>query len=150
MRYRFRIWVFKPLAAFGGAALLLLILELGVRVAMPRVNGQDTDRNLYREHAFGASVGWLPNAHGRSFGVDISTDDSGFRTMDAAADARDTWLFLSDSVTFGVGVPTDQSFAQLVQNRLEAGHEHDWGALGGASPACRSVAEVLIQHLQNP
>jgi hypothetical protein len=46
---------------------VLLLFELGIRFLKPEINNQDTELSLFRENAFGNSVGWKPNSSGISF-----------------------------------------------------------------------------------
>src|SRR5687768_7200136 len=97
---------------------LLLVLEAGTRLLKPEINYQDTERTLLRENAFGTSYGWKQNASGICFGKRVYTDGDGFRKMASPESYKDSWLMLGDSVTFGVGVETRDTFAQLLQDEM--------------------------------
>lgn len=96
---------------------VLLLAEGVVRIFLPEIRFQDTQGSLFRERAFGESVGWRPNATGMSFGVKVEIDDSGFRRMPGPATFDTSWLFLGDSTVFGVGIDIDQTFAARLQGR---------------------------------
>ena len=149
-RARLKEAVFLGIVAFAGCAILLVLIELGVRIVRPDVNAQDTDRTLFRAKAFGNSVGWVPNARGLSFGVEAAIDELGFRRIKHPEHFSDTWLFLGDSVTFGVGVTDDQAFPQLVQNHLPAVRVWNSAITGYSTPNYRDVVTHTIdtgQHL---
>lgn len=98
--------------------LLVLLLEAAARILKPEINFQDTERSLLRERAFGETYGWRPGATGTSFGKRVTIDSYGFRRINAPESYEESWLILGDSVTFGVGVETEETFAQLLQNDL--------------------------------
>jgi lysophospholipase L1-like esterase len=95
---------------------LVLLLEAGTRIISPEINFQDTERGLLREMAFGNTYGWKPKAEGVCFGKRVYIDEFGFRKLASPQDSKDSWLILGDSVTFGVGVETKDTYAQLLQD----------------------------------
>lgn len=106
------------LASLLFCGLLLCLFEVFTRVAYPTINHQDTQSSLFRENAFGTSLGWQPNARGISFGVEVTIDELGFRKMDAPVTYEESWLLLGDSVPFGVGIETQHTLPQLLQNEF--------------------------------
>lgn len=96
--------------------LLVLLLEGVTRILKPEINFQDTERSLLRSNAFGETYGWRPNASGICFGNRVFIDEFGFRKIAAPQNYSESWLLLGDSVTFGVGVETQDTFAQLLQD----------------------------------
>ena len=64
-------------------------------------------------------MGLVPNSSGKIFGKEIHINKHGFRRMNSPANYNKSWLFLGDSVTFGVGVDTEQTFSQLIQNEFQ-------------------------------
>ena len=101
------------------AIILLIVLEFIVRLLFPQINYQGNQMSLFVENKFHKTMGLKPNATGEFFGKEISTDDFGFRKMKIPQNFNESWLFLGDSVTFGVGVDTDKIFPQLIQNRFQ-------------------------------
>ena len=91
---------------------LFAAAELAVRLAMPNVNLQGTDHDLFAERVWGPSVGMRANASGSCFGTDVAIDASGCRTIGAPASATRRWLVLGDSVAFGVGVASAETFVR--------------------------------------
>ena len=97
---------------------ILLLLEAGTRILLPEINFQDSDRTLLRALAYGNSYGWEPNATGICFGKKVMIDEYGFRKLTPPQKYDSSWLVLGDSVAFGVGVDTEDTFVQLLQNSL--------------------------------
>jgi lysophospholipase L1-like esterase len=95
---------------------LILLLEAGTRIIKPEINFQDTERSLLREKVYGETYGWQPNATGICFGEKVYIDEFGFRKINSPQNYKDSWLILGDSVTFGVGVETKDTYAQLLQD----------------------------------
>ncbi len=98
-------------------ALLLGLLEAAVRIAFPFVHRQGTDSRLLRRNGVGESVGWVPGARGTSFDAVFEIDERGFRRIAEPVEAAEALVLLGDSVTAGVGVPAQETFAGLLQAR---------------------------------
>jgi lysophospholipase L1-like esterase len=98
------------------AALVLLLGEEIVRIAMPSVNFVGTDRRLFAP-AGEDGYGNAPGFSGRAFGVEVRIDGEGFRAgrnpEQQAANFTDEVIFVGDSVSFGVGVPDGRTFVEL-------------------------------------
>jgi lysophospholipase L1-like esterase len=109
-----RFWLLLTLLG----VMALGLLEAAVRLAMPQINHQGTALALFRERAFGDSMGWKPNAMGNAFGATVTIDESGFRKLPSPVDYRESWLILGDSVTFGVGVDAEATFIGRLQSHL--------------------------------
>jgi lysophospholipase L1-like esterase len=95
---------------------LVLLLEGLTRILKPEINFQGTERSLLRERVYGETYGWQPNATGVCFGEKVYIDESGFRKISSPQGYKESWLILGDSVTFGVGVETKDTYAQLLQD----------------------------------
>jgi hypothetical protein len=94
-------------------------MEILLRITVPRIRPQGTDKNLYMENRFGESHGLRPSAEGLSNGALVQTDSWGFRRTSAAPDtSKDSWLLIGDSVTLGIGVESDSTFAGLLQSAV--------------------------------
>ena len=96
--------------AFG----FLIVAELLVRWTTD-VGRLGTSADLFVNQAFGDSIGNAPNARTTAFGVEVYTDEQGFRTnpnMAAPGQNDDAViLILGDSVAFGAGVEFEQTVA---------------------------------------
>ena len=105
------------LALVTVAPLLLLACEAAVRVAFPALNPLGTDRGLFAPVAGGAGFGNSPRFSGKAFGVEVKIDADGFRVgrtqLRPEPAAGGTVAFVGDSVTFGVGVKDESTFAAL-------------------------------------
>lgn len=97
--------------------LIFFLMELAVRVLCPDVNLQGTDASLFRQKAFSESPGWAPNSKGLVFGKMVYFDENGFRKMEYPEKYEKEWLILGDSVAFGPGVETKDTFLGLLQKQ---------------------------------
>ncbi len=103
------------------AAVMLVVLEGAVRLAFPEIGPLDTDRRLIRDNVFGTSAGIAPNATGVSHGALFTSDAYGFWKYESAADTSlPAWLLIGDSVTMGIGVDPDSTFAGILVASLDS------------------------------
>lgn len=126
----------------------LLLLEAGTRILKPQISFQDTERSLLREKAFGETNGWVPNASGICFGKTVFTDDFGFRKMSSPEKYDASWLILGDSVTFGVGVETKDTYVQLLQNNFPTVKLWNTAVIGYDLRNYRDVLYHLVKERQ--
>jgi lysophospholipase L1-like esterase len=98
----------------------LLVLEAIVRLALPQVTRQGTEQTIFAEQRYYSSHGLRPLSRGYSNGAVIATDRFGFRQYRTPIDTtKKCWLLLGDSVTEGIGVDADSTFAGRLQNSLD-------------------------------
>ncbi|MBN1781234.1 hypothetical protein JW948_08930 [bacterium] len=96
-------------------ALLGLIFEVSVRIFNPDIRPQGTDRDLIADSLCFDSAGLKPFSHGKSNGAMVEVDRFGFRKYRTRIDTnKASWLLLGDSVTMGIGVEADSTFAGLL------------------------------------
>jgi len=96
----------------GTTLVILFLLEVYVRLAHPDIQSAGIARNLVIDPGYGSSARLRPGATGRSDGVLFTVDDLGFWQYSAKLDtALSDWLLLGDSVTMGIGVDPDSTFA---------------------------------------
>jgi len=138
--------LFLVLASLVFCAFIILLLEAGTRILWPEINAQDTEQSLLRPKAFGDSYGWQPQASGVSFGKTVFIDEFGFRKISSPEHYDDSWIILGDSVTFGVGVETEETFVQLLQNTLPRTKVWNTAAIGYSIKNYRDV----LYHLTAP
>lgn len=101
--------------------LLFILSEALVRIFYPELQPQGTDKNLFLENAFGKSDGLKPNSAGLSNGVKVAVNQYGFRKFSKKLNpGQKSWLLLGDSVTMGIGVEADSTFAGLLQAKLDS------------------------------
>ena len=125
--------------------LLLLTLEAAVRVLRPGINFQGLESKLLRrgpsvpgKHAF------VPNSEGVCFGKRVLIDEAGCRKLDGPETYAATWLILGDSVAFGVGVETPDTYAQLLQNEFPSVKVRNTSVPGYS---LKDYRDVLNHHL---
>lgn len=123
---------------------LLAVVEGGVRLFVPGITPTGTDARLVADSVYGAVPGLRPGAVGTSNGARFAVDRHGFWRYAAAADtSRPAWLFLGDSVTMGIGVDPDATFAGLAAARSPAWSVLNPSLIGYSSRDYR----VLLDHL---
>jgi lysophospholipase L1-like esterase len=142
---------------------LLTLLEGAVRVLGPRVSSEGTDRRLIAEGRFGPSPGLRPGTSGRSHGARFAVDREGFLVYSGNGRQGPEWLFLGDSVTMGIGVDPDSTFA----GRLSGGwggtvlnpsligyalddYERVFGALAGRERLSRVILFWCLNDVYGP
>jgi hypothetical protein len=98
---------------------ILGVAEAGVRFFAPDVAPGffETEKALFAPDPGPAGVAWQPGSRGISFGHSVSIDSESCRDLGRPRAPKESWLLLGDSVTFGVGVDGEQTFAGLMQAR---------------------------------
>jgi hypothetical protein len=104
------------LLSFLSLFLLYFGAEFCIGLFFPEINIQGTEQKLKKANAFGKSDGWVPGGKGKVFGMEVEIDGNGFRKMRHPANADRTWLLVGDSVAFGVGIRTEDTFAYKLQD----------------------------------
>jgi len=92
-----------------------------VRLLGPELTPSGTDSRLFQDSLYADMSGLRPNAEGLSNGARFRVDADGFWAYATPADtSRPAWLFLGDSVTMGIGVAPDSTFAGRLAPRLDS------------------------------
>ncbi len=100
--------------------LFILLLEAGIRIIFPNIKSQSIDRNIIIDNKYYNSPGLKPNTHGIVNGINFYTDKYGFsKYCSSVNESKKAWLFLGDSVTMGIGVENDSTFAARINNLSE-------------------------------
>lgn len=100
---------------------IFLIVEVAIRLFMPQVHPMYSTANMYQDSLFASSRGLAPGKTGYSMGAKVKVDNYGFRAGSIAADTcKPAWLLLGDSVTMGVGVAADSTFAARQQVKKDS------------------------------
>jgi hypothetical protein len=118
---------------FGLAVIVILVgfFELFIRLVYPEIKPHYTNRELIQINAYYDSNGLKPSYRGVSHGELIETDKMGFRLTFAKNDTSlNNWLYLGDSVTMGIGVSTDNTFAYLTDKRIRSIKIRNAGMIG--------------------
>lgn len=139
-----------------GVAALLIALEGGVRVVRPDIGPAGTEASLFLDSAFvdaeGRTTGLRPGADGRANGERVRVDSAGYHRLDGNAEAADSagvWLWLGDSVLFGVGVPADSGVAARVAAMQDTARVLSPAVLGwGTQDYRRRLDAVLAAGLR--
>jgi hypothetical protein len=111
------------IALYNTAAvvLLLLFLEFLVRIFVPEIRPQGTDKNLFIDSVYSSSAGLKPDTSGISHGELLYTDKYGFRKNRTAVDtSKKSILLLGDSAAMGIGIETDSTFSSVLQDRIKS------------------------------
>lgn len=96
--------------------LLFLLSEIIVRIFCHKIQPQGTDKNIFADSLYYDSSGLKPLSSGKSNGALVQVDRYGFRETSTEIDTtKSSWLILGDSVTMGIGVESDSTFAGLLQ-----------------------------------
>ncbi len=129
--------------------LLLLALFLGGELlcrAFSDISFRGNSASLFVADAYGSSKGNARNATNISFGVEVHTDEFGFRvpgggTGGGPADPEHSLLILGDSVGFGAGVGDDRTVAGLLRAQNPALRLYNSSVIGYFTHDYRNVVE---------
>jgi lysophospholipase L1-like esterase len=114
------------LTAGGAIILALAVAEAGLRVYSHLVPNADVEfvryARLMKRSTPGAKTSFrhAPGASVRLMGVDVTTDDRGFRDEPPVVPPDVRIGLLGDSVTFGWGVRYGERFSELLEERWSA------------------------------
>lgn len=124
---------------------LFLLSEIIIRIFMPEVQVQGTSGSIIADSVYNSSHGLRPLSSGKTNGVPVSIDQYGFRKSSVEIDTtKDSWLYLGDSVTFGIGVANDSIFSALVQAQIDTVNILNPSAIGYNINSYWDVFENLI------
>lgn len=99
---------------FGGA-------ELAVRIFVPQIGTHGTSKSIIADSLFYGSYGLRPLSSGSTNDAIVRVDKYGFRKCSVKIDtAKSSWLILGDSVTFGIGIEADSTFAGIIQTKVDS------------------------------
>ncbi len=128
------------------AAAILLVIEIGVRIFHPEITSMGTDGNLIAPSAYLNTPAPKPNAVGMSCGVEFRVDRYGFWKYAVAFDStKPSWLLFGDSVTMGMGVEPDSTFAGRLAAAADSFNVLNAALIGYTSTDYRTVAEGLLR-----
>lgn len=122
-------------------------IETAVRLFNPEISAVGTDKELFRSGTFGHSAGPRPGATGRSNGVMRRVDDRGFWAYSGARPTKPKWLLLGDSVTMGLGVEGDSTYAGILAAAQDSLDVVSASVPGHASDDYLAIARVLADSM---
>jgi hypothetical protein len=129
------------------AGLLLALLEGAVRLVVPDIIPVGTDRHLVRDRVYDDAPGLQPDAEGRSNGALFRVDGEGFWRYATERDpALPAWLFLCDSVTMGIGVDPDSTFAGRLAANLKDVRILNPSWIGYSVQHYRALLDVMLNE----
>lgn len=127
------------------ASLLFVLCEFVVRWAAPFILPQHTDRQLFQDNVYGTSEGLRPLAVGYSNGAEVRVDKYGFRSCSIPVDtSKRSWLLIGDSVTEGIGVAADSTFAGILQKHSDIINVLNASVVGHDLTDYENVVNALI------
>lgn len=101
--------------------ILLLLAEFAVRIFVPEIQTQGSKKTILVDSTYYTTHALKPFASATTYGARIEVDRYGFRKCSVPVDAtKRSWLFLGDSVTFGIGVEGDSIFAGILQTEIDS------------------------------
>jgi hypothetical protein len=134
----------------GILVFLLTLCEILVRLWIPEIQPQGTEKNLYQENRYGESHGLKPLSRGLSNGALVQVDRYGFRETSVKLDtSKNSWLLLGDSVTMGIGVEADSTFAGILQAELDSVNILNSSMIGYNVQNYGNVFSYFINHRRN-
>jgi GDSL-like Lipase/Acylhydrolase family len=153
-RSRYSRWWLKPILPVATLALLLPLMEIAVRLVVPR---PPSWLPIFRHHPFLPTYACQVNVHATVDTGDsrwtVNTDDEGFRVgqQPGVPDERPVLLWLGDSFTFGYGVDYESSFVGLLALAKEGRYRPVNAAVGGYGPTqYRQTLEYLLDKNLRP
>ncbi len=125
--------------------LLLGLLESLIRMSIPEIRPYGTDRAILADSMYYDSMGLRPSSFGYSNGVVVEVDRFGFRRYSVPVDSlKRCWLFLGDSVTMGIGVEADSTFAGIIQSAVSSMNILNPSVIGYAAKDYRNVFRYFV------
>jgi hypothetical protein len=107
---------------------ILILLELGIRILASDIRPEGTSSSLAIDSVYGSSAALRPGASGYTGGARVAVDALGFwKYSDQSDSLQDGWLLLGDSVTLGIGIEPDSTFAgRLSEGSRYSLHNASW------------------------
>lgn len=95
--------------------------EILVRICVPEIQPQYTDKTIYEDNRYYDSPGLRPLSMGESNGAMVVVNEYGCRSYSVKIDKnKKNLLLIGDSVTMGIGVEGDSTFSGILQSRLDS------------------------------
>jgi lysophospholipase L1-like esterase len=145
MKKYFLIILFNIIAVM----LLLFLLEVSIRVFIPQIRLAGTSKALLLDSLFNSSSGIKSNSKGFSNDVIKTTNAYGcWKYRRAISNKSKKILFLGDSVTMGIGVENDSTFAGKINDELSNVDILNPSLIGYSSKDYLNVFEYFLQKFK--
>lgn len=124
---------------------LLILLEFIIRSTLPEIKPYATDKRILVDSMYYDSRGLKPLSAGYSNEVLVNVDRFGLRKCSIPVDKlKKSWLFLGDSITMGIGVEDDSTFACIIQNQVDSLNILNPSVIGYAAKDYRNVFNFFV------
>ncbi len=128
---------------------IALSIELIVRLSYPRIQLQGTDRDFIEENKYGNTPGLKANSNGYSNEVIKEVDTHGFWKYNSVNKSGRKVLLLGDSVTMGIGVESDSTFASKIMMLRNDIRIYNPSLIGYSSQDYLNIIKHLINSKQS-
>ncbi|HMU41860.1 MAG TPA: SGNH/GDSL hydrolase family protein [Ignavibacteriaceae bacterium] len=125
------------------------LFEGGARIFFPDIKIPGTQQSLLKDGVYYDSQGLKPYSSGLSSDVLKQVDDSGFWKYSSGRKSKNKILLLGDSVTMGVGVENDSTFAGILNNSSDSLTILNPALIGYSSHDYKNIIEKLIADKKN-
>ncbi len=100
---------------------LLFLAEFATRVVKSEISIKGTTRSIIVDNLYNSTHGLRALSSGTTNGAAVSVDQYNFRKSSAKIDtSKASWLFIGDSVTFGMGIEDDSTFSAIVHSQADS------------------------------
>lgn len=124
---------------------LFISLELIIRSTFPEIKPYATDKRILVDSMYYDSRGLKPLSAGYSNEVLVKVDRFGFRKCSIPIDKlKRSWLILGDSITMGIGVENDSTFACIIQNQVDSLNILNPSVIGYAAKDYMNVFKCFV------
>ncbi len=145
---RFPNWALNLALVLGSFLLCAVLLGLGELFcrAFTRIHLLGNSANLFEHSRFGFGHSNTPRFRGFSFGVEVETDEFGFRIDPETKDPGDgdAVLILGDSVAFGCGVEEKQTFTGMLRRTFPDVRFYNSSSIGYCTHDYQNVVDGFI------
>lgn len=142
--------LFALIFGFIISIFLLLIFEWIIRFTMPEIKPYGTEQSLISDSVFYESPGLKAGAKGISNGTEVIVNKYSCRALSTKIDiSKKGWLWLGDSVTMGIGIEADSTFAGYIQSKIDSLHIYNASLIGYSIADYYNVFKYFIMDNQN-
>ncbi len=128
-------------------AILFLLLEGAVRIFVREITLSGTSANLVVDSLYSDSPGIRSDTAGTSGSVEKTTNDyHAWKYFKPAAGAARKLLFLGDSVTMGISVENDSTYAGIINNSLDSLSVINPSLIGYSSMDYLNVFKAFVER----